>query len=38
VTDWLDVSRACVRDIMADDNRLLSANDDLEFLPPVSGG
>jgi len=34
----LRLSRACVRDVMADDNRLLSANDDLEFLPPVSGG
>jgi len=34
----LKLSRACVRNAIADDRQMLSAQDDLEFLPPVSGG
>jgi len=38
IAEALRLSRACIRDAMADDQRLIGTQDDLEFLPPVSGG
>ena len=36
--DALNRSRACVADTLVDDDYRLAAADELELLPPVSGG
>jgi molybdopterin converting factor small subunit len=36
--DSLERSRACIGNAVVGDDHILSAGDDVEFLPPVSGG
>ena len=36
--DALNRSRACLGDVLVEDDQLVSADDRIDFLPPVSGG
>lgn len=36
--DSLRRSRACINDMVVTDDHLLGSGDEIEFLPPVSGG